>query len=39
MTVLSAQPFQSCHRSNYAWGFKGEGLKLGTEGRNELPLC
>jgi hypothetical protein len=37
MTVLSVHPFPSCPRSKYAWGFKGKGLKLETEGWNRVP--
>jgi hypothetical protein len=37
MTVLSLHTFPACHRSKYAWGFKGEGLRLETEGWNRVP--
>jgi hypothetical protein len=37
MTVLSVHPFPSCHTSKYAWGCKGKGLKLETEGWNRVP--
>ena len=38
MTVLYVHPFPSCLRSKCARGCKGEGLNLGKEGSNRVPV-